>query len=195
TGENELQVDLQADRGEALRFEVVGPDEKPLTNYTINHHRFPGTAGEPATVNGFHPQRTRTIYFRHLQKQLGRAVTIYGVPDDRSIRKAKLEPLGSVNGQLLTAKGEPDIDAPISIHQEAVPGTETLPNFESVPVMSQKNCDSEGNFLFHDLMVGAKYTLRVNQWKGRRFYPLPGQIKIKPGQKIDLGAITVPDKK
>ncbi|QDV51956.1 M56 family metallopeptidase [Gimesia fumaroli] len=195
TGESEFQIDLQADRGIALQFEVVGPDGKPLTNYTINHHHYPGTAGEPATIFGFHPQRTQTIYFRHLQQQLGRAVTIYGVPEDRSIRKVKLEPLGSVKGQLLTAKGEPDIDAPISLAMNPPPGTDTLPNYDTGSTWMPKHCDSEGNFLFHDLMVGAIYTLRANRWKGRGYYPLPVQIKIKPGQKIDLGVTKVPDKK
>ena len=194
-GQKAPRIELQADPGIPLQFEVVGPDDKPITKFSVDERSVRETAGKPITLHGFARNRTRTVYFKQFEKGLGRAVTIRGIPADRSIQKVKLEPMGTVKGRLVSTDNVPLGAMPVSLHREVIPGTDALPNYGGLLTTAPKISDENGQFQFGGLIVGAEYHLHMNASQGRRFYTLPNLITFKPGQTIDLGAVTVPDKR
>ncbi|HAH46572.1 MAG TPA: hypothetical protein DCM07_17285 [Planctomycetaceae bacterium] len=190
-GEKEFNVELQIDRGACVPFEVVGPDGNPLTEYTINGRPDTRTKGNHSTIDGFYENQTHTIFFQHRGLHLGRAVTISGVPEDGLVQKVQLEPMGTVKGQLTTEKGIPLTGSRIELLRRAIPGTDSAPNHDIIRVEKSFQCEPDGDFEFHNLLVGAEYSL----FSVLGSYHLPERIKVKPGETIELGVIKVPEKK
>lgn len=190
-GEKEFNVELQIDRGASIQFEVVGPDGKPLTGYTIDGRPDTKAKGNVSTRDGFYENQTHTIYFQLPGLNLGRAVTITGVPEAGVVHKVQLEPLGSVKGQLATEKDVPLTGSKIELLRRAIPGTDAAPTRDVLRLEKSFRCKQDGSFEFHDLPVGSEYTL----YSVLGHFYLPEQIKVKPGETIDLGVIPVPKKK
>ena len=103
----------------------------------------------------------------------------------------QLEPLGSVKGQLATEKDVPLTGSKIELLRRAIPGTDAAPTRDVLRLEKSFRCKQDGSFEFHDLPVGAEYTL----YSVLGHFYLPEQIKVKPGETIDLGVIQVSEKK
>ncbi len=187
-GQKGVEINLQADRGESIRFEVVGPDGKPMLGYTIDHVRNRNAKENQSTVYGFHKSRTRTVYFRHREKNLAKAVVISGVPKESIIQKVRLEPMGTVKGQIITEDSLPLSNASFQIHRESILGEKSLPNHGSTTAVRHFVCDKEGKFVLQNMIVGADYKLVITKPDGGIYF-LPDVIKVNPGQKIDMGKI------
>ena len=194
-GQKAPRIEMQAEPGISLQFEVVGPDDQPASNFWVDKRGVKEIEGKPITVHGFGPHRTRTIYFHQFEKGWGRAVTIRGIPEDRSVQKVKLVPTGTVKGQLVSTDNNPLSEAPVSLVKDVIPGTDEMPNYELGPSTLPMICDRNGKFRFGGLLVGADYNVQMVAWSGRRHFTIPDQIRVEPGQTIDLGVITVPDRK
>jgi len=184
--EEVVNVDLQADRGESITFEIVGPNNEPLTGYTINKHPDREAKGNRSIVYGFLDDRTRTVYFHHREKDLGQAVTISGIPSDRNMRKVRLVPTGTVKGQLLNEDGSTLADATIKSVREVIAGPDKKPNREPTLLEHHRNTDRGGRFVVRHLLVGARYTLHMSTPTGR-MDPIADPVTVQAGQVIDIG--------
>lgn len=132
----------------------------------IDHHRDRNAKKNLSTIYGFHKSRTRTVYFRHTEKNLAKAVVISGVLNDKSIRKVKLVPTGTVIGQLITEAGIPLSDVYFQLRREIIHDKKSLPNLEPVSVTAFIPSDQEGKFVIQNLIVGADYKLVITKLGG-----------------------------
>lgn len=186
------QIDLQGDRGNSLQFEIFDSAGNPLTGCTINGRPDRDAKENRSTVYGFIEGRTRTVYFYHPSKNLGRAVTITGVPESSESRRVVMEPTVTVTGRLVIEDGTPLADAAVSVHQEAIAGPESAPNETLVLIRSVKNSDSDGRFTVQDLIVDAQYSLLID---ARLNYPITKSMMIENSRPIDLGTLKLKDDK
>ena len=190
-GAERIVVDIQADAGEPIVFEVVDPDGQPLTNYTIDRHHDRTAVGNKSTVYGFVEGRTRTVYFRDRSAKLGKAVTINELPKVRT-RKLVLEPYGTITGRLVKREGEPAIVGTVNAYEEPIAGAENAPNHAVGHMIGTTNVERDGRFEIKELLVGAEYRLTVPELGNRsRTAYRSDRISVKPGKTIELGVINV----
>ncbi|MEZ6033172.1 MAG: M56 family metallopeptidase [Planctomycetaceae bacterium] len=192
TAEAPMRIELQGDRGNSLQFEIFDSAGNPLTGYTINRHPDRKAKENRSTVYGFVEGRTRTVYFHHRNKNLGRAVTITGVPESSESRRVVMEPTVTVTGRLVMDDGTPLADAAVSVHEEAIAGPESAPNETPVSIELAKNSDSDGQFTVQNLIVGAQYSLHIGT---RRNYRITDSMMIENSQPIDLGTLKLKNDK
>lgn len=79
---NDLKLDLVVQPAGELLCTVVGPDGQPLTDVEAMGltaiSRIEILEGATFTVRGLNPRRTRDLYLRHLEKDLGKFLIIRG---------------------------------------------------------------------------------------------------------------------
>jgi RNA polymerase sigma factor (sigma-70 family) len=175
---------------EPVRGRFVDTDGKPLSGVQVRGLRLSGeTWSNPLTTAEFtaapvHPDRPRRLTFRHD----GRKLAGTAVVTERNARPLdfKLESWATVTGRLMDVDGTPPAQARVFLvaAEDNPPVPDTI---GSVPL------DRDGGFHFDGVVPGVRYRLvyRVPQVL-RRDRPPPPEVTLKPGEKRDLGELTVP---
>jgi len=189
----ETRVDLFVDRGVTGRIAVQDAGDKPLpgtwasglTDHWPIAYKLPEAA---ATVYALNPDKPRTLAFYHPDKKLGGTATVRG--DEKEPVVVKLAAMGKVSGQLLDADGKPLEGVDVSINPPGTIGSE-LYRF-AAPSGKPVRTDKDGRFHIEGVVPNLKFWMNLR--RERTFFvgePRIGVRQVKPGEALDLGAVSV----
>jgi protocatechuate 3,4-dioxygenase beta subunit len=175
-----LALDLALLPARALHGTLTGPGGEPLTGVgvvgltALPDEEVLDTAS--FTVRGLNPRRSRTLFFRHEGKALGKVLTVRG--DEAGPLAVRLDPCGWVVGRLVGRRGTP------------VPGGILYfdPGENILGVLAET--DREGRFRAA-LLPGQSYSLSLYS-AGRLLKPV-GPVAVEPGRSKDLGDLPLAD--
>jgi RNA polymerase sigma factor (sigma-70 family) len=176
-----LELDFSVRPARGLKGTLIGPDGEPVVGALVcglTSMPDPETlTSESFTVEGLNPRCTRELSFHHVEKGLGKVLTIRG--DEPEPLTVRLEPCGVVVGRLLDRANKPKQGQPVCFsHYDFWLGV----NVET---------DEEGRFRAA-LVPGLTYDfyfprLDGPQRRDRRAAP------VEPGQTTDLGDLVFGD--
>jgi RNA polymerase sigma factor (sigma-70 family) len=102
-------LDFTLERARPIKGTVSGPDAKPLTGVTaVGLTALPEEVlleDASFTVNGLSPACTRTVFFSHEKRGLGKTIILRG--DETEPLTVKLEPFGTILGRVVDKDGKP----------------------------------------------------------------------------------------
>ncbi len=189
-----IECSLEVDPGQSLEFELFDPDGKPLEGAEWRGLKSGSTGrgsveGNRAVLGSLAKDYTRTVIFYHLQRQLGLAVTVNGVPDDLSPRKIKLLPCATLTGRILDADTSPVNAAEVTAEMVFPNPPESMTDASGVPRdLASAIAGSDGRFRYLGLVPGLKFNIRV-KWPMRAAEWTLKDLSVEPGEEIDLGDI------
>jgi RNA polymerase sigma factor (sigma-70 family) len=176
-----LEFDLTVQGAHALQGTVVGPDGQPLSGVEVVGLMAPACDellnGPVFSVTGLNPRCTRDLSFRHLEKRLGRVLTIPG--DETGPLTVQLEPCGTILGRLVDKGGKP------------VPGVILLFNRGATSFDESVKTDSDGRFR-GSLLPGQKYSI-APFYGNRRLVKEVRELVVESGENRDLGDLYLGD--
>jgi RNA polymerase sigma factor (sigma-70 family) len=185
-----VEVDLYVDRGKTSTLKVADPDGKPLTGVTVAGlaQSWPIVFTLPtdtATVYAL-DDKPRTLMLLHPERGLGGTVEVKG----GQTVTAKLAPLGSVAGKLVSTDGQPIPGVTVGVQFPKGPGNELYreAKLARAPAITGK----DGSFKLDAIVPGVKFYLSLN--KGREYYvgePKIGLRQAEAGKTVDLGTLPV----
>ena len=204
-GATSFVCDMSVDGGRTVRLRLVDESGEPVTNATVWGRNPEGSDygdrnlyNESVTrVAGLEPSKVRTIVIQHRSRKIG---AVFTVTSDQAGKDAEqtvtLRPCATLTGRLLGSDGKP---AKGGVRIEMVREAAAL--FKQISLTSAE-ADSEGRFRCDDLPAGGPYQVTVAERLvygfGRRMDPdsykpfvLSKELKVEPGQTIDLGPIDV----
>ena len=175
----ELALSVQPARG--LKGTVIGPDGQPVVGASVSGLTSmpdPETLTSASfTVEGLNPRRTRELQFHHVEKGLGKVLTIRG--DETKPLTVQLEPCGVVVGRLNDKANKPKQEQPI-----------VFTRYDFWLGVSVET-DSQGRFRAA-LVPGVTYELEAPGARGGKLRTV-GALRIEPGQTKDLGDLIFED--
>jgi hypothetical protein len=187
-----ITCDLALESDRRVKGVVFGPDGKPLAGASARDLRGSpspwekiGEAGEFSMVLP-HPERPRTVLFRHEEKRLVGQLTVTGREEELTVR---LLPWGTLVGRLIAKDdGEPLPD--MLVHQSSTERPVTV----SVPDVEVVKTDKDGRFVLAGLIPGKKYNLRFLDARDPKKIPQPSGYVVKDlilqiGETRDLGNV------
>jgi RNA polymerase sigma factor (sigma-70 family) len=183
-GEDSITCDLvvvPGAPGRTLTGTLLGPDDKPLTDVLADGAR---VDGDSFTVEGLKPKGRRLIHFRHEDKKLAGFFIVKA--DDKGPLRVRLEPWGTLTGQVITTEG--DSLAGVGSVKCIVRDGSVVHHFDLTSQL-----DKKGRFRIEGLAPGVTYELDVSK-QGYAVDIISGESKdltIKAGQTMDLGVVKV----
>ncbi|HKB01179.1 MAG TPA: sigma-70 family RNA polymerase sigma factor [Gemmataceae bacterium] len=189
----EVTVELYLERGKTASLKVQGPDGQPLAGATVAGltASWPATYTLPtdtATVYALDPARPRTLYLLHPEKKLAAWVRVRG--DEKGPVTVKLAPVGVVTGKLVDPDGRPVAGVMVNLQFPSGPGGDLYR--ETLAGRPMAVTDKDGAFRVEPIVPEVKFGLSLT--KGQMYFqgePRIGQREVKPGQTLELGALTV----
>jgi len=171
-----LKLDLVVQPAGGLLCTVVGPDGTPLTGVEVigltAMPRAETLESASCTINGLNPRRARHLFFHHVEKHLGKFLTIRG--DEPGPLTVRLDPCGSITGRLVDQNGKPLPKRSLYFQQA---NTE-----DGTPALA----DSAGWFRAF-LVPGVKYRL-IQTFRGP---PPVNDVQVESGQSRNLGDLVL----
>lgn len=187
--ENQTQfnLDFDLDSGHLLKITTTGPDNQEIAGVAIwgllENDAFWQTTDRPSvTALAFGPQEKRTMLFHHKQRNLGQVVRAEANDNAPDSITVKLEPCATIRGRLVDENERPVADA--SIRFDVRPGGDFEPGLSSQPT------DADGRFEHKSVLPGASYAVFVESPR-LGFKVAAKEVKVAPGETIDLGTIDV----
>ncbi len=203
-GQMTIRADMPLVGSTPVTIRVVDADGKPVTGYrAYNAETNWGWKQQDSAqfvVTGLKPDERRKIFIYHRQRNLSGAVMADS--SNREPVEIKLQPAGSITGQLVDADGAPAGDATLLPNLEALrdddrvaiwpPHPELKANPTNIPV------EEQGRFRLDGLVGGMKYSAHVSapvRQNGRVNDQIVAQALInvvaRSGETIDLGQIDI----
>jgi RNA polymerase sigma factor (sigma-70 family) len=173
-------LDLPLRAGQTLQGTVLGPDGEPLPGVQVVGltalRDCESLEGASFTVTGLNPQGSRTLFFQHRGKKLGKVVAIRG--DTVQPLTVKLNPCGTVTGRLVDERGN------------AMPGVRLHLGEDDGAGYAMARTDPLGRFRM-ELFPEQKYC-----WTYPHGLRTPqGAVQVESGQSKDLGELVLPSRK
>jgi Sigma-70, region 4 len=213
-GPADLTVTLR--RGVTLTGRVLGPDGKPVEKAKMlcrsyipyGHDWNPAYSKEVENgqfeLPGCDPQGTSEVYFLDAKNQLGTVANLSGKDAGKPVI-VRLERCGSATVRLVDEQSKPISDFDTWVEILLTPGIhhadeflqktggkpEVLADTAHDPAHTRGPTDSEGRITFSCLIPGATYW--VSGQNPPRWWStnLRKEIKVRPGESLDLGEIRV----
>jgi RNA polymerase sigma factor (sigma-70 family) len=203
--EKSTTCDIALDPARVLKGSVVGPDDRPLTGVyaaglspiiTFDLFAHERLDSDTFTVGGMKSGRPRMLVFFHRDKRLGKVLKLQG--DESKPLTVRLEPLGTLTGRVLDAKGRPwaglrmtvtlaakALNAPLARKDKTYP-PEFHWGYSSWPHLTSREAttDGEGRFRVEGLLPGLGYDLFLSGSEAR---PDVGSLTVESGKTTDLG--------
>jgi hypothetical protein len=169
-----VELNLQLDGGNTVVGRVVGPDDRPVSDYYYSGQMaqfadiWSESSGDTFELKGYDPESPRQVYFAHRQRHLATHLVVKDeLPKDFVVR---LQPAGKVRGRLVDQDGaplgnfelvpwHPPIRSPADIDRtfHAAP----LPRNLAHSWSGQYETDDQGRFEISCLAPGVEYRLRA----------------------------------
>jgi RNA polymerase sigma factor (sigma-70 family) len=186
-----VTCELELDPGKTVKGTVADPEGKPLAGAIVQGlqalfgktQRLETASFTAVAVDPAHPRR---LLFAHLEKKLiGKLV----LGDDRHSPAVRLEPWGTVTGQILDEDGKPLAGATVDLAYDEKDGVHhsvrwMQPHYEKITT------DKDGRFSVEGVVPGMKCVLGATTKKG--FLTVGEELKalvLRPGERKDLGVI------
>ncbi len=207
---NSQDITITLEPGRTRTGTVVGPDGQPLAGAHVagltplarwlfrgspQGVRSKGLPSANFTALGLNPRKARNIVFFHPEKKLGKVQAVRG--DEAGPLTVRLEPLGSVTGRILDAKGRPW--AGLKVRADL---TRLIAAYKDLPWELMDNLgptmevitttDREGKFRIDGLLPGLQYNLLFNVGEikpGSTIAAYRENLKVEVGKTKDLGDI------
>jgi RNA polymerase sigma factor (sigma-70 family) len=187
--EETIKVFISFDPGRTIRGKIIGPDGQPLAGveaagiHAVNE-RAPTTFRTDAfTVYALDPSRPRTVYFRHVAKNLVGTIMLRG--DETEAPVVKMQPGASVVGRVLDAVGKPLAGMDVSIQfTEAAP--DELIRQRLLGDM-HTTTDANGRFRLEGMFPGLEFEVFVGHPGHRSMAITYEAVTLKAGEVCDLG--------
>jgi RNA polymerase sigma factor (sigma-70 family) len=187
-----LACDFELIPGKSRRFEVVGPDDKPVTGVSVFGLRDSLTETRnldrdesAGTALGLDPESARRLTFLHADRKLAGHVTLRG--NEAEPVRVKLEPWGAATGRVLDPDGKPLADAKVEIYHRV---GRSLAELYSAHRLSRERIrtDAEGGFRVDALVPGIKYEIVISK-RGLTGYQSKWfeGVTVESGKTTDLG--------
>lgn len=135
----------------------------------------------PIDIKALWGSEERTILLHHEERKLGKVLQISAKDSPNEI-EALLEPCITVQGQLVDDNGIPLSAAKVRFSPD--PGGDFSPELKEI------STDSEGRFTQSGVLPGTTYDVMVESIE-EGFATLVEDLKVEPGEAIDLGTINV----
>jgi hypothetical protein len=179
-----VTLDFALDPGQSMRIHVQGPDGKPITGLNVDGISSQGkgekTEDSELTVTNLGPDEERPLFFRHVEKRLGRVVRIG--PNELAAGEitVKLQPESYVVGRLLDEDGEPLSST--EVQASGVP-------FAFATRLDAVGTDADGRFRVV-LIPSCRYLLQGKPHRREMFdLTIDRDLAIEPGETTDLGTL------
>jgi RNA polymerase sigma factor (sigma-70 family) len=199
---------IPLDPGQTLRGTVRGPDGKPLAGayaagLTASYSPVDGSPakarlpGADFTTVGLSRRHPRTLVFWHEEKNLGRALLVYG--DEHGPLDVRLEPLAGVAGRLVDAAGRPQAGVKVQARysgrqSRTLPGELSSEYALLIPPalrLPEATTDRAGRFQLRGLIRGLTYDVAAVK-DGGRLGILVNDRPFPSGRTTDLGDVAAP---
>ncbi|TWT35360.1 Regulatory protein BlaR1 [Posidoniimonas corsicana] len=181
----EFVVNFEVDRGRSVRVSLADEQGNPIDGvHTAGLvHRSGWTQPEGALLEvsrlGATEQRTLLIY--HPERRIGKVLQI-SAADSPNELVAELEPCTTIRGQIVDGPDSPLPGAQIRF--------EPLPGGDYSPELVQITTDKQGRFEQTGVLPGTSYNV-YSESAQLGFKILARDLKVSPGEAIDLGVIDV----
>ncbi|MGH7140289.1 MAG: hypothetical protein ACREHD_31520, partial [Pirellulales bacterium] len=192
-GGEPVSCDLPVDPGKTRMIAIEDEQGQPVSDAFISGlaDTWPYTfrVGEArCTVYGLGTDRPRRVCVLHPERWLAASVVLTG--EEAEPIKVRLVASASVSGRALTPDGQPLADALVQVNYAGRSASELL-RFSELEYASLKT-DRDGRFHAENIVPGERFSLDFNE--GGTFFRTPltdEQRKLKAGQKLELGEVTV----
>jgi hypothetical protein len=204
-----LAHDFELHAGKTRTGRVVGPDGQPLDGIQVaglGAFDGPERMKSPAFKLSGLGDRQRLLLFYHAPKKLGAVFEVRGDTPEPLV--AKLQPLGSVEGQVVDAAGKPWAGLEVTLH----PVVSKRGSYDNLPLeyttfqgihgiqhglwsrfTSRKTTtDKDGRFRLEGVFPGLRYELYASDGDVKKERTLVAQrsaISVEAGGKKDVGLV------
>jgi RNA polymerase sigma factor (sigma-70 family) len=190
-----MTLDLQADPGQSVQIEVVGPDGAPISDTKVKGLRELFQSGpvpqvsSSFEVHALDRSSPRRVIVMHEGRKLIGSVLLKG--DEPGPVTVKLVPWGSVSGRIVDDEGRPRkamfISSPVGSENKHPETHDILPGSDW---NNGVRVGDDGRFLIEGLVPGLKYS--ANSRTGfEPFGDLFVDVTIASGEAKDLGDLKV----
>jgi hypothetical protein len=181
--------DLAVRPGASRTIRVVDAVGQPVPGAAAVGVRPRGITRPPTTAEftatGLDPDRPRWVLFFHAERKLSAATTIAAKGSEPVT--VKLEPLGAIAGRLVNKDGTPAAGRRITffIQNQDVSNFGELRRREEPLVFS----DADGRFRLDDVPHGVPIGVGATRRGDFRLTHLKEQVRVKPGEVLDVGTL------
>jgi beta-lactamase regulating signal transducer with metallopeptidase domain/protocatechuate 3,4-dioxygenase beta subunit len=193
-GAETFELDFQLDPGQMLSGTVLDPEGKPLSRAHYRGATDPGswTLLDSArfSVNGYRPDKPRTLVFVQLDGKLSGSVVLKG--EQTGTLTVQLHPWASVTGRLVDGDGKPL--AGVELQDSHLPTNLWVKgsNGEFSRINESFLTDTDGRFCIEGLAPGLEYTPRAFDKRVGKYLSMAAfQVALEPGEAKDLGDVKI----
>jgi len=193
-GAESIELDFQLDPGQVITGTVLDPEGNPLkgAHYMGTAELGSWTPLDSAafSVNGYRPDKPRTLVFAHVERKLSGTVVLKD--EQTGTLTVQLQPWASVTGRLVDGDGKPL--AGVELQESHLPTNLWVKgaNGEFDRINESYLTDTDGRFRIEGLAPGLEYRPRVFDKQERKYRSMAAfEVALEPGEAKDLGDIKI----